>query len=150
VSASAPAAGGDLLDDQKRNLMPDLPVDQSAHLMCDLLLVPPVDLRDGHHAFQDAAVLGAVNARPSILRLRPRVPRGLRSLTAPARGAATGSCVMAGTMPRSTCHAGPIVDASTTWRDAEGPAPHIDSSFGLGLEPVVGQWIHANQHRDTS
>ena len=63
VSASAPAAGGDLLDDQKRNLMPDLPVDQSAHLMCDLLLVPPVDLRDGHHAFQDAAVLGAVNAR---------------------------------------------------------------------------------------
>ena len=63
VSASGPPAGGDLLDDQRRILMPDLAVDQSAHLMCDVLLVPPVDLSDGHHAFQDAAVLGAVNAR---------------------------------------------------------------------------------------
>jgi hypothetical protein len=58
----------------------------------------------GHHRFDATAVLGAVKCSPRDERsreptlewLRPRVPRGLRALTAPPRSANGGAYVMAG------------------------------------------------------
>jgi len=49
--------------------------------------------RTSHHAVDREPVLDAVQG--AALPLRPRVPRGLRALTAPPRGSQSGSCVMA-------------------------------------------------------
>src|SRR5229473_1134402 len=71
--------------------MSALPESRLTQLTC-----PPNRIRPGHHAFQPALC-----SAPSMLcalcgALRPRVPRGLRALTAPARSSTSGSYVMAG------------------------------------------------------
>src|ERR1700674_5063321 len=61
----------------------------------------------GHHRFDATAVLCVVKCSPRDERshqralgwLRPRVPRGLRALTAPPRSAHGGVYVMAGLIP---------------------------------------------------
>ena len=64
-------------------------------MVWQLLPIPSVDLRDGITPFSMPLCSAPSMLVASIQRLRPRVPRGLRALTAPARSAASGSCVMA-------------------------------------------------------
>jgi hypothetical protein len=92
LSASAPPAGGDLLDDQGCILAPNIAPDQSTRVdpfvFRHLLLVHLLILRDGHHAFEDGAVLVAVNAlRRDVPLGSDRAFRAALALTAPARSA---------------------------------------------------------------